>query len=74
MLKGVWENVYGLLVEDGQLAVGIVVSLVVIWAAATYGGSALHENAGWLLLALLLALVVVNLYAAGHNARHKISA
>jgi len=70
VLRAIWENTYGLLVDDGQMAVGILASLVVAWALATYGSS-LRDLAGWLLLALLLALVLANLYRAGINARRK---
>jgi phosphate/sulfate permease len=67
VLRGIWGNTYGLLVDDGQLAVGAIAALVVTWVVAQSG--ALQENAGWLLLVLVLALVVANLYRAGRNAR-----
>ncbi len=53
MLPSIWNNTYGLLVDDGQLAVGAIAALVVIWFAAQ--SATLQENAGWLLL-LVLAL------------------
>ncbi len=71
VLRGIWDNTYGLLVDDGQLAVGAIAALVVTWLAAH--NSALQENAGWLLLVLVLALVIANLYRAGRNARRQIS-
>ncbi len=71
MLRGIWDNTYGLLVDDGQLAVGAIAALVVTWLAAQ--SAALQENAGWLLLVLVLALVIANLYRAGRNARRHIS-
>jgi phosphate/sulfate permease len=71
VLRGIWDNTYGLLVDDGQLAVGAIAALVVTWLAAQSG--ALQENAGWLLLVLVLALVIANLYRAGRNARRHIS-
>jgi chromate transport protein ChrA len=67
VLRGIWDNTYGLLVDDGQLAVGAIAALVVTWLAAQT--ESLKENAGWLLLAIVLALVIVNLYRAGRNAR-----
>ena len=70
-LRSIWNNTYGLLVDDGQLAVGAIAALVVIWFAAQR--ATLQENAGWLLLLLVLALVVANLYRAGRNARRQIS-
>ncbi|HEX9270375.1 MAG TPA: hypothetical protein VF998_11060 [Candidatus Limnocylindria bacterium] len=71
VLRAVWDNTYGLLVDDGQLAIGIAVSLAIAWAAATYGGDALRESVGWVLLVLLTALVVTNLTLAGQQARRK---
>ncbi|MDP9253305.1 MAG: hypothetical protein M3O80_09895 [Chloroflexota bacterium] len=71
VLRGIWDNTYGLLVDDGQLAVGAIAALVVTWLAAQ--SAALQENAGWLLLVLVLALVIANLYRAGRNARRHIS-
>jgi hypothetical protein len=70
VLRAIWDNTYGLLVDDGQLAVGIIASLAIAWLVATYG-SALRDLAGWLLLGLLLALVLANLYRAGLNARRR---
>ena len=71
MLPSIWNNTYGLLVDDGQLAVGAIATLVVIWFAAQ--SATLQENAGWLLLLLVLALVVANLYRAGRNVRRQSS-
>jgi phosphate/sulfate permease len=71
VLRSIWNNTYGLLVDDGQLAVGAIAALVVTWFAAQ--SATLQENAGWLLLLLVLALVVANLYRAGRNARRQIS-
>ena len=73
MLRGIWENAYGLLVDDGQLAIGAIAALVITWLAASSGSDAMQQNAGWLLLALILALVVVNLYVAGRRVRSRIS-
>jgi hypothetical protein len=70
----VWETLWGLLVDDGQLAVGIVVSLAIVWAVATYGGESVRDLSGWLLLALLVALTLANLYRAGVNARRRVNA
>ncbi len=69
MLKSIWETVFGLLVEDGSLAIGIVAALAIAWLAVGTVG----DGAGWLLLALLTALVVLNVYVAGRNARRSIS-
>jgi len=71
VLRSIWNNTYGLLVDDGQLAVGAIAALVVTWFAAQ--SATFQENAGWLLLILVLALVVANLYRAGRNARRQSS-
>jgi hypothetical protein len=71
VLRGIWDNTYGLLVDDGQLAVGAIAALIVTWFVAQSG--ALQENAGWLLLILVLALVVANLYRAGRNVRRQVA-
>ena len=71
VLRGIWDNTYGLLVDDGQLAVGAIAALVVTWLAAQ--SAALQENAGWLLLVLVLARLSAKLYRAGRNARRHIS-
>jgi hypothetical protein len=68
-LAGVWAAVWGLLVEDGSLAIGIVAALAVTWIAAVVLADAQRDQVGWLLLAMLLVLVVVNLRAAGRRAR-----
>jgi hypothetical protein len=72
-LKGALGAVWGLLVEDGSLAIGIVVALAITWVAAIVLGEGAHDVVGWLLLAILTALVVVNLRAAGRKARRNIS-
>jgi thiosulfate reductase cytochrome b subunit len=72
-LKGIWDAIWGLLVEDGSLAIGIVAALAITWAAAVALGEGAHDVVGWLLLAMLTALVLVNLQVAGRKARRKIS-
>ena len=71
-MKGVVEAIWGLLVEDGSLAVGIVVALAVTWIAAVTLGDRGSDVVGWLLLAMLTVLVVFNLRAAGRKAKRKI--
>lgn len=71
-LAGIWEALWGLLVEDGSLAVGIVAALAATWVAAIALGDALRDQVGWLLLAMLVVLVVLNLRAAGRRARDAI--
>ncbi len=74
MFRTIWSTLYGLLVDDGQLAVGALVALTITWAVAYLGSDALHEALGWLLLLMVLALVLANLYRAGVNARRVSSA
>lgn len=72
-LRSVAETLWGLLVEDGSLAVGIIAALGITWLAATVLPGGALDQVGWLLLGLLLVLVVVNLRAAGLAVRRKIS-
>jgi hypothetical protein len=72
VLRGIWDNTYGLLVDDGQLAIGAILALAVTWVIAHSGADILSENAGWVLLGLVLALVLANLYRAGRSARRRI--
>jgi hypothetical protein len=69
MLRSIWNTVFGLLVDDGSLAVGIVAALAIAWLAVAQLG----DVTGWLLLGLLIALVLANLYAAGRKSRRHIA-
>ena len=71
VLRAIWDNTYGLLVDDGQLAIGAIAALAITWVVAQTGGDAVRENVGWLLLAMVLVLAVANIYRAGRNARRK---
>lgn len=73
VLRAIWGNTYGLLVDDGQLALGAIAALAITWLIADLSPEALRDNAGWVLLVLVLALVIANLYRAGHNARRRVS-
>ncbi|HEV2248920.1 MAG TPA: hypothetical protein VGT60_00240 [Candidatus Limnocylindria bacterium] len=70
-MRALLSTVWGLLVEDGSLAVGIVVALAVTWVAAAVLADPLRDQVGWLLLAVLVVLVVLNLRAAGRRARRR---
>lgn len=70
-LSWVWENVVGLVIEDSQLAIGIVLALVVT-AAMSALGSAVHPVIGWLLLALLVAVLLGNLVVTARRAKRRI--
>ena len=69
-LRGVWDNVYGLLVEDGAIALGTLGALVMVglWVALTGATAALRDLGGPLLCVLLMALLLYSLHAAGENA------
>jgi len=73
MFKGIWSTLVGLLVEDGQLAIGALAALAITWALANAGGDFARQLIGWLLLILVLMLVVANLYRAGVTARARVS-
>lgn len=68
-MRAVVEAVWGLLVEDGSLAVGIVVTLAITWATAVVVRDDWRPSVGWLLLGMITALVVLNLALAGRRAR-----
>ncbi len=73
-LRSIGLTLWELLVDDGQLAVGIVASLAITWVLASAGNESLAQLAGWVLLALLVGLMIANLVRAGRNARRKMSA
>jgi hypothetical protein len=72
-LAAVWENVYGLLVDDGSIALGTLVALPLAggwtWVAAPRPD--LEQLGGPLLFVLLMGLLVVNLHRTARAARHK---
>jgi hypothetical protein len=67
-----WEQIYGLLVEDGQIAIGTLAAFAAAAAVSALGGQLQNEMlrnaAGPLLFVLLMALLLVNLYVAGRRA------
>ena len=69
-VKEAWEQVYGLLVEDGQIAIGTLIAFV---ATAMYsvvvGEGPARDAAGCRLFVLLMGLLLVNVYSAGRQAR-----
>ena len=72
-LKSVWENFYGLFVDDGQIAVGTLAALAAVgaWAALAGSNTAMRDLGGPILFVLLMALLLVNLNTAGRNAARK---
>jgi hypothetical protein len=73
VFRAIWDNTYGLLVDDGQLAIGAIAALAITWLIAAASPEALRENAGWVLLVQVVALVIANLYRAGRHARRRVS-
>ena len=74
-LAAAWEQVYGLLVEDGQIAIGTLAAFVACGAisalAGNLGNESLREGVGPLLFVLLMTLLLVNLYTTGRKAYAK---
>jgi hypothetical protein len=70
LLRAIWDNVYGLLVEDGSIALGTLGALVAVgvWVALTSTTPALRDLGGPLLFVLLMVLLLHSLYTAGQNA------
>ncbi len=73
MFKGIWSTLVGLLIEDGQLAIGALVALAITWALANAGGASARGVVGWVLLVMVLMLIVANVYRAGLVARTRMS-
>ena len=73
MFSSLWSTLVGLLIEDGQLAIGAILALAITWALATSGGDAAQQVVGWVLLVMVLVLVIANLYRAGLVARARVS-
>ena len=70
-LASAWEQIYGLLVEDGQIAIGTLIAFGLAAAWSILGGVELRDAAGPLLFCLLMALLLVNLYNTGRKAYAK---
>jgi hypothetical protein len=70
-LLSAWEQIYGLLVEDGQIAIGTLVAFGLAAAWSAFGGADLREAAGPILFFLLMGLLLVNLYTTARKAYAK---
>ena len=74
-LAAAWEQVYGLLVEDGQIAIGTLAAFIACGAisalAGNLGSESLRDAVGPLLFVLLMTLLLVNLYTTGRKAYAK---
>jgi hypothetical protein len=75
-LAAAWEQIYGLLVEDGQIAIGTLAAFIVCAGLSAAAGrvadvalqASLRNAAGPLLFVLLMSLLLVNLYTTGRKA------
>jgi hypothetical protein len=67
-LASAWEQIYDLLVEDGQIAIGTLVALGLATVWSVFAGPDLRDAAGPLLFVLLMGLLLVNLYTTGRKA------
>src|SRR5437899_6538768 len=68
LLTSAWEQVYGLLVEDGQIAIGTLLAFAAAAGLSALGREELRDPAGPLLFVLLMSLLLVNLYTTGRKA------
>ena len=71
-MRAIWETAVGLLVEDSQLAIGVVLALVITWALSTLVAG-VGPLIGWVLLGLLLAVLFVNLIITARRAKKRIA-
>ncbi|HYR94974.1 MAG TPA: hypothetical protein VEP48_12300 [Methylomirabilota bacterium] len=71
-MRFVWENVVGLVIEDSQLAIGIVVALAITWGLSTLGDK-VQDVIGWLLLALLIIVLLGNLVVTVRRAKRRLA-
>jgi len=74
ILKALWNNTYGLLVDDGRLALGALAGGSVTGVLSALAPPAtVQVYAGPVLLVWTCLLVVSNLYAAGRHARRLVA-
>jgi hypothetical protein len=72
LLKAIWENTYGLLVDDGRLAAGAVLGLIATaLLTALAPNETVRDLGGPLLLTWVCVLLLSNLYTAGRSAARK---
>jgi hypothetical protein len=67
LLRAIWDNLYGLLVEDGSIALGTLGALVVVglWVALAGPNAGLRDLGGPLLFLVLMLLLLRSLHTAG---------
>jgi len=66
-VRAIWDGTYGLLVDDGSLALGALGAVAVTWLFASVAHEIAAQLGGALLLVLVSALVLANLYLAGRR-------
>ena len=71
-LRSIWETLVGLVVEDSQLAIGIVLALAITWGLSTLGDR-VQDVIGWVLLVLLVAVLLLNLVVTARRAKRRIA-
>ena len=67
-MSAAWEQIYGLLVEDGQIAIGTLMAFVLAALWSALAGPERRDVAGPLLFVLLMSLLLTNLYLTGRKA------
>jgi len=67
-MRAAWEQIYGLLVEDGQIAIGTLMAFVLAALWSALAGAERRDVAGPLLFVLLMSLLLTNLYLTGRKA------
>ena len=74
LLKAIRDNTYGLLIDDGQLALGALAGVTATGMFSALAPPAtVQAYAGPVLLGWTCLLVVSNLYAAGRHARRLVA-
>jgi thiosulfate reductase cytochrome b subunit len=71
-IRAIWDNVIGLVIEDSQLAVGILAALAITWLLGSTVES-LHDIVGWLLLAMLILVLMLNLVVTARRAKRRVA-
>ncbi|MEA2642394.1 MAG: hypothetical protein QOF51_3788 [Chloroflexota bacterium] len=71
--EALYDATIGLIIEDGWIAVGAIGALIATWAISVFAGSneELRDLAGPLLMAMVVAVILANLYSAGRSAARK---
>lgn len=70
LARAIWENLYGLLVDDGWIASGTLLAVAAVGAWKALAGTDVERRnlGGPLLFVMLMALLLGNLYVTGRGA------